>query len=62
MNGNHGGESGYLTYQRAAAMRKALTKVRKLYAQRQLREALRARIGPSMEKLHEVLIGRHVLV
>lgn len=50
------------TYQRVVAMRKAQQEIRELFAQCQVRNALQARSGPSMHKLHDMPIGGHVLL
>jgi hypothetical protein len=48
--------------QRAAAIRKAIAEVSKLYAQRQVTAALRARNGPNVEDIHALALGSDVLV
>lgn len=50
------------TYHLASTMHKASIAVHMLFAQRQKQDALRMRNGSSVTSVHEVSIGKHVLV
>jgi hypothetical protein len=50
------------TTQRAAAIKAAMSEVGKLYAKRQISDALRMRNGPQMDRVRELPIGSEVLV
>ena len=48
--------------QRAAALRKAIDEVKKLRANRQIRDALNTRNGPKVDAVHDLLLNSPVLV
>ena len=48
--------------QRAAAIRKAMTEVRKAHAERNVKDALNTRNGPSSTSIHQLPLNSDVLV
>jgi len=51
-----------ITYQRAKAIKRAISEISKLHAFRQIKDALNQRNGPETTKIHDISIGSQIII